>query len=275
MLVVDGCFILEFFRGSVLGFTEIGYAPNDPVFVMRGLMHSIKRDMIMLENQLPMFVLSRLLELQIGTQNQTGVVAQLPIQFFNPLMPTRETLTRSESSLDWQEESVEQQAYNGELHSLHVFHGSLIQSSRTQQDMSMVDKREQQPVHCVTELRQAGIGFMRKKTGQLWDIEFGNGYLRIPKLLIHEGTKSLFSNLTTLEQCHIHSSKKITSYIIFMDNLINSPEGVSYLHHYGIIEHWLGSDSEVADLFNGLCKDVVFNLKDSYLSLIYHGFYGF
>ena len=51
-----------------------------------------------------------------------------------------------------------------------------------------------------------------------------------------------------------------------MDNLINSSEDVSYLHHCGIIEHWLGSDSEVADLFNRLCKEVVFDPQDSYLS---------
>jgi len=58
----------------------------------------------------------------------------------------------------------------------------------------------------------------------------------------------------------------MTSYIIFMDNLINSSEDVTYLHYCGIIEHWLGSDSEVADLFNRLCQEVVFDPKDSHLS---------
>lgn len=80
------------------------------------------------------------------------------------------------------------------------------------------------------------------------------------------GTKSLFSNLIAFEQCHIDSTKDITSYIIFMDNLINSSEDVSYLHYCGIIEHWLGSDAEVADLFNRLCQEVFFDPKDSYLS---------
>lgn len=80
------------------------------------------------------------------------------------------------------------------------------------------------------------------------------------------GTKSLFSNLIAFEQCHANSSNDITSYVIFMDNLINSAEDVSYLHHCGIIEHWLGSDFEVADLFNRLCKEVVFDPRDSYLS---------
>ena len=61
-------------------------------------MHSIQRDMVMLENQLPLFVLNRLLELQLGTRNQTGLVAQLAIRFFDPLMPTDEPLTKSGQS---------------------------------------------------------------------------------------------------------------------------------------------------------------------------------
>lgn len=73
-------------------------------------------------------------------------------------------------------------------------------------------------------------------------------------------------NLIAFEQCHIDSSNDITSYIIFMDNLIDSPEDISYLHRRGIIEHSLGSNSEVADMFNQLCQEVVLDTKDIYLS---------
>ncbi|VVB05122.1 unnamed protein product [Arabis nemorensis] len=264
MLVLDGCFVLELFKGTIDGFQEIGYAPNDPVFATRGLMHSIQRDMVMLENQLPLFVLDRLLELQLGTQYQIGLVAQLAVQFFDPLMPTGEELTKK-NKLKSKLKSVCSPSDNGESHCLDVFHRSLF-STPNPKSPTYISSRKQQLIHCVTELREAGIKFRRKETDQLWDIEFKKGYLKIPKLLIHDGTKSLFSNLIAFEQCHIHSSNNITSYILFMDNLINSAEDVSYLHHCGIIEHWLGSDSEVADLFNRLCKEVIFDPKDSYLS---------
>ncbi|CAA0385433.1 unnamed protein product [Arabidopsis thaliana] len=268
MLVLDGCFVLELFRGTVEGFTEIGYARNDPVFAMRGLMHSIQRDMIMLENQLPLFVLDRLLELQLGTQNQTGIVAHVAVKFFDPLMPTGEALTKPDQSklMNWLEKSLDTLGDKGELHCLDVFRRSLLQCNPTPNTRSLlkrltrntrvVDKRQQQLVHCVTELREAGVKFRKRKTDRFWDIEFKNGYLEIPKLLIHDA----------FEQCHIESSNHMTSYIIFMDNLINSSEDVSYLHYCGIIEHWLGSDSEVADLFNRLCQEVVFDPKDSHLS---------
>ncbi|GAB2279631.1 hypothetical protein Dimus_014275 [Dionaea muscipula] len=61
----------------------------------------------------------------------------------------------------------------------------------------------------------------------------------------------------------------ITSYAIFMDNLINSAEDVSHLHYCGIIEHWLGSDAEVADSFNKLCRGVVFHNYIGHLSEVY------
>ncbi|CAA0385435.1 unnamed protein product [Arabidopsis thaliana] len=258
MLLLDGCFILELLQGVNEGFLKLGYDHNDPVFAVRGSMHSIQRDMIMLENQLPLFVLNRLLELQPGTQNQTGLV-ELVVRFFIPLMPTAETLP---------ENSPPRGVSNGELHCLDVFHRSLLfpRSSGKANYSRVADKHLQRVIPTVTELRDAGFKFKLNKTDRFWDIKFSNGYLEIPGLLIHDGTKSLFLNLIAFEQCHIESSNDITSYIIFMDNLIDSPEDISYLHHCGIIEHSLGSNSEVADMFNQLCQEVVFDTKDIYLS---------
>lgn len=98
MMVLDGCFILELFRGVVEGFKELGYPRNDPVFSMRGSMHSIQRDMIMLENQIPMFILDRLLGIQLGNPDKKGLVAMLALRFFDPLMPTDEPLSKSDRS---------------------------------------------------------------------------------------------------------------------------------------------------------------------------------
>uniref|UniRef100_A0A803NFE7 Peptidase C1A papain C-terminal domain-containing protein n=1 Tax=Cannabis sativa TaxID=3483 RepID=A0A803NFE7_CANSA len=261
MMVLDGCFVLELFRGAAGGFKHLGYPRNDPIFAMRGSMHSIQRDMIMLENQLPLFILERLLGLQLGHDclDHKGLISKLTLQFFDPLMPTDEPLSKS-----------------GGLHCLDVFRRSLLRRGpqpeprvwmkRWSHAHRVADKRRQQLIHCVTELREAGVKFKKRKTDRFWDIKFKNGILEIPRLLIHDGTKSLFLNLIAYEQCHFDSGNDITSYVIFMDNLINSPEDVGYLHYCGIIEHWLGSDSEVSDLFNRLCQEVVFDINDSYLS---------
>ncbi|GMN34542.1 hypothetical protein TIFTF001_004746 [Ficus carica] len=280
MMVLDGCFILELFRGAAGGFKHLGYPRNDPIFAMRGSMHSIQRDMIMLENQLPLFILDRLLGLQIGEPDQRGLVAKLALQFFDPLMPTDEPLTKSyrnqmESSMGLKQTFDPLSEQDG-LHCLEVFRRSLLRRGpqpeprvwikRWSHANRVADKRRQQLIHCVTELREAGVKFKKRKTDRFWDIKFSNGMLEIPRLLIHDGTRSLFLNLISFEQCHLDCSNDITSYVIFMDNLINSPEDVGYLHYCGIIEHWLGSDAEVADLFNRLCQEVVYDINDSYLS---------
>ncbi|CAL9137766.1 unnamed protein product [Musa acuminata var. zebrina] len=283
MMVLDGTFVLELFRGvgaAGKGFKELGYARNDPVFAMRGTMHGIQRDMIMLENQIPLFVLDRLLGLQIGQPEQHGLVARLAICFFDPLMPTDEPLRKnhramSESSSTTRADAFDPLTETG-LHCLDVFRRSLLRIGpkptpglwikRWSHARRVADRRRLQLIHCVTELREAGIKFRQRRTDRFWDIEFKDGVLKIPRLLIHDGTKSLFLNLIAFEQCHSDCTKDITSYVIFMDNLINSEEDVSYLHYRGIIEHWLGNDGEVADLFNKLCLEVVFDFDDSYLS---------
>ncbi|KAF6151544.1 hypothetical protein GIB67_016356 [Kingdonia uniflora] len=282
MMVLDGCFILELFQGVAEGFKKLGYSVNDPVFAMGGLMYSIQRDMIMLENQIPLFILDHLLNLQFGEcDNTLGLVAKLAIRFFDPLVPTDEPLTKGdrnklETSFGLETTFDPLTAQSG-LHCVDIFRKSLLRKGlqvppprnwirRWSHAVRAAHKRRQQLIHCVTELREAGIKFKKRKTDRFWDIKFENGVLHIPRLLVHDGTKSLLLNMIAFEQCHLDCSNCISSYVIFMDNLINSPEDVGHLHYHGIVEHWLGSDTEVADLFNGLCQEVVFDINDSYLS---------
>ncbi|KAG1363323.1 UPF0481 protein [Cocos nucifera] len=277
-LVLDGIFMLELFHGAAgEGFRNLGYSRCDPVFAVRGTMHSIQRDMIMLENQIPLFVLDRLLALQLGLSEQSsGLVARLAIQFFDPLKPTDQQINKTDRTKLESSAAAFDPFAEGGLHCLDVFRRSLLRTGprpaprvclhRWSHHGRVCDRRRQQLVHCVTELRDAGIKFRKRRTDRFWDIEFKNGVLKIPRLLIHDGTKSLFLNLIAFEQCHVDCSNDITSYVIFMDNLINSEEDVRYLHYRGIIEHWLGNDDEVADLFNKLCQEVVFDINDSYLS---------
>ncbi|KAH7688856.1 beta-sandwich domain of Sec23/24 domain-containing protein [Dioscorea alata] len=277
MLLLDGCFLLELFRGSAgEGFKALGYSRHDPIFAMRGTMHSLQRDMIMLENQIPLFILDRLYGLQLNQPDQTGLVARLAIRFFDPLIPTDEPLRSRDRSKLHLDPAFDPLSDTG-LHCLDVFRQSLLRTGIqpaprpwlkrwSNNRRCVADKRRQQLIHCVSELREAGVKFKKLKTDRFWDIKFHNGVLKIPRLLIHDGTRSLFLNLIAFEQCHMDSKKDITSYVVFMDNLINSADDVGYLHYCGIIEHWLGNDDEVAELFNKLCQEVVFDINDSYLS---------
>ncbi|XP_010028193.2 UPF0481 protein At3g47200 [Eucalyptus grandis] len=262
MMVLDGCFVIELFLGfTTIGFEKLGHPRNDSVFSTQRSMHKIRRDMIMLENQIPLFILDRLLGLQLGDPNQKGLAAKLALQFFNYTRPTDDHLTE----VSMNRIAIDLVSDQCERHCLEVYRWSLLHPSQKRVGNQRPLQRRQQLIHCVTELWEAGIEFKKKKTDKFWDIQFKNGVLYIPQLVIHDGTRSRFLNLIAFEQCNFDCGNHITSYVIFMDNLINSAEDVGHLHSCGIIEHWLGSNADVANLFNRLCQEVAFDIKDSYL----------
>ena len=65
------------------------------------------------------------------------------------------------------------------------------------------------------------------------------------------------------EQCYSQCGNHVTSYVNFMDGLINAPRDVSYLHNMKIIVHRLGSEEAVARLFNQLCREMTFDTNDN------------
>ncbi|KAL4582238.1 hypothetical protein LXL04_006782 [Taraxacum kok-saghyz] len=271
MMVLDGCFILELFRGIKDGFEEIGYVKSDPVFAICGSLDSIRRDLVKLENQIPFFILDELLAIQTPEVHDTNSVAKMAIPFFAPLIPTDEPMQKDESFSQF---DIQIQP----LHCLQLFRENLVNKTlnlpkrtkkswkRSRLTRNVVGKPTTQVTYCVSQLRESGVRFKKRDTDQFWDIKYKNSILEIPRILIHDGSKSIFRNIVAFEECHPECSNEITAYLVFMNNLIDSGEDVAFLHYKGIIEHWLGNDNDVADLFNGLCQEVVADLNNSHLS---------
>ena len=68
LMIVDGCFMLEVLAVASGGKSG-DYAFNDPVFSSHGMLYVvpyIKRDMLMIENQLPLLVLEKLVAVESG-----------------------------------------------------------------------------------------------------------------------------------------------------------------------------------------------------------------
>lgn len=107
-----------------------------------------------------------------------------------------------------------------------------------------------------TELYEAGIRFKKTKTRSLKGITFQSGVLKLPAVMVDDATESLFLNLIAFERLHVGAGNEVTSYIFFMDNIIDHAKDVSLLHSQGIIQNAIGSDKAVAKLFNSLSKDI-------------------
>lgn len=111
-------------------------------------------------------------------------------------------------------------------------------------------------IRSATELTEAGVRFKRRKPDQLDNILFKGGVLQLPRITVDDTSEYLYLNLMAFERFHEAAGNDVTSYVFFMDRLIDSAKDVALLHWGGVLENSLGSDQDVADLFNSLSTDV-------------------
>jgi hypothetical protein len=117
------------------------------------------------------------------------------------------------------------------------------------------------------ELKKVGIHFMSSQTIALMDVKFKSSYfhgtLKLPSITIDESTRSMLFNLVAYETSAALNPLWVTSYICFMDSLIDDADDVKELRSKGIIINFHGLDQQVADLFNHMGSflepDTVYN----------------
>ncbi|XP_058076445.1 UPF0481 protein At3g47200-like [Magnolia sinica] len=283
MMMLDGCFIVELF----LRIKEKKFEEEDPIFRTIWMLPLIRYDMLLLENQIPFFVLEIIYEMASTLGN--GSLVELALDFFERII---------EHKIE-----VSKDLINGHyFHLLHLFHSYLMPTPREKSKKckiqmclcskcsseaklpiknTTIKNKAKLPIRnttikmipCAVELQLAGVKFKKKKDfSSFLDVKFSCGVLEIPYLCVDDCTNTLLRNLVALEQFCYPGVKTIhfTNYVGFMDCLINTSKDVALLHRKGIIDHLLGSDGHVADLFNHLCYGIFNDFEDhNYLSGIY------
>ncbi|XP_020246562.1 UPF0481 protein At3g47200-like [Asparagus officinalis] len=202
MMLVDACFLLEVLRLSTGGGRASDYAFNDPIFSNHGMLYTvpyIKRDMLRIENQLPLLVLEKLVAVETGQAPNDDLINKLVLKFSAPAI----------------------------------------------------------------ELNEAGIRLKKSKTNSLHDISFKHGVLSLPVVMVDDATEYILLNLMAFERLHVGAGNEVTSYVFFMDNMVDSAKDVAHLASRGIIHNAVGSDKAVAKLFNSLSKDVSLDPESS------------
>ncbi|KAK8712111.1 hypothetical protein V6N13_147361 [Hibiscus sabdariffa] len=114
----------------------------------------------------------------------------------------------------------------------------------------------------VKELRSAGIWLKPSSSSCLTDVSFSRvccrGKLWLPPITVDDSTGPKFMNLIAYEMCpDFENDFTVTSYICFLDSLIDEAEDVKELRDAEILYNGLGSDEEVAKLFNKMNTDLV------------------
>ncbi|KAJ4957369.1 hypothetical protein NE237_024480 [Protea cynaroides] len=106
---------------------------------------------------------------------------------------------------------------------------------------------------CATDLEKGNLEFKRNENPtSLLDIRFTNGVLTIPGITCHS-TEVILRNLIAYELFSDDYSY-VTEYAAFLDGLIDTHKDVELLQMNGIVETIFGDPKAVARLFNNLLK---------------------
>lgn len=204
--------------------------------------------MVLLENQIPMFVLQRLYQVVRAPEQCSQPLSDLVYRFFRNMIPGEPQNLRDK--------------FNEEAHHfLDLIHNCLIPTlsyprGNKPEDESGTDLilKRLKPAR---GLRKAGIKFKCKANyGSLLDIDFHNGILQIPPVVINQLTELLFRNLIALEQTQCVNLPCISSYACLIHSLVSSEKDEKLLEEVGIVTNLLGAEVKVSGLFRDFCEGV-------------------
>ncbi|XAR69611.1 hypothetical protein NMG60_11001267 [Bertholletia excelsa] len=272
MMFLDGCFVLQF----ILLVSEAR---------IEGIMKShhiefVKRDLFLLENQLPYIVLQELKKplknhVDCGLNKIKEFIINKSLWATSPSYTLWERIenfiTKNITNRGIQQSSQRQHEgepthHEGEpAHLLELMWREVVDPGalNSEEGCSWYSYRS------VTELKASGICFRpnKERTGRLFtsvsfEPLFVRAVLRMPPMTIDDSTKAFFLNLVAYERCPDSPVvPAVTSYLCFIDTLIDGPGDVQELRKRGIILNGLGSDDHVADMFNKIAEDLKPNLK--------------
>ncbi|XP_023909370.2 UPF0481 protein At3g47200 [Quercus suber] len=239
MILEDSIFIIELFLRNY----EDPKDEKDYILSKPCLKDGIMQDLILLENQLPFFILDRLYDLSGFTGIRKGFLTLACIYFFDrKKLPDDKELSTDEMKGVKHFTDLYRRFYHPPKHEIR------------EQNI------DQQP-HSATKLDNAGLIFEKweppvclEKFPKLNRFQIR---LVIPEFVVHDRIEEIFRNLMALEQCHYPDEAYICNYIKQLDFLINREEDVELLVDKKIIVNSLGSNHAVAKMINNLCREIV------------------
>ncbi|KHN18968.1 UPF0481 protein At3g47200-like [Glycine soja] len=270
---------------------------DDLILTQSWLSRNITRDMILIENQIPFFVLQKLYDDVVPGDNKkeehTAGFVDLAIEYFafydtqmSSSDETKRVLDKNQSRKNYFSGAIRSskrpysKSKSKDRYSKSAKHFTdLIRYFYLPSDWVRNSGCALHVLRTATKLQDSGVSFEKDVERRLLDLTFEKKpilssflcfgclpYLkhfkarfRIPQLKVDHTTECVFRNLIAFEQCHYPEKPYICNYVSLIDSLIHTQLDVELLVEKEVIVHELGSDKEVAVLVNGLSKHVVAN----------------
>jgi hypothetical protein len=249
MILFDAVFIFELFLKNEEDIRGNKRYQHDFIIGKPWLRAAIQRDLILLENQLPFFILEKLYSLAIEETNPDyRSFLDLSCRYF-------EKYGKNKTKPD------ETKPYEV-LHFTDLVRHFL---SFKHPQLESPDGKQIKNLYSATMLHRAGIKFKALPDACLLDIRawkenenpVKKGELHMPPLEIDNSTECLFRNLMALEQCRYPTEEFICRYVKLLDFLVDDKKDVDLLIENKVIVSRLGDSKAVAELMNKLCLEIV------------------
>ncbi|XP_059070398.1 putative UPF0481 protein At3g02645 [Cryptomeria japonica] len=293
MMARDAVFILEFI-GCYDQYESPRIQHTNPYFQnMEAVFHPerksplffpLQADIFKLENQIPLFILKKVLEWQTGSDSQALDRLQMTISsacknfspfkhvgdsyrsytresyndllderhilecLYNFIVPKANPARTSVTIGDDHNEIIPRSVVFKFLHQMTSrFRGLLSQKSRTAEIN----------LPAAAELHRRGVKFS-PFTWASEEIRFdrASSTLFLPCIEMDYKTDVFLRNMVALEAFMKWKSRVFTCYADLMDRLVDTPNDVAVLKKDGIIHSSLGSDKEISILWNGIRRSI-------------------
>ncbi|CAI9774651.1 unnamed protein product [Fraxinus pennsylvanica] len=249
MLILDGCFIIEFLYMFQHEDRRDG---DDPIFQYGHIQSHLFHDLMVFENQIPFFIIDHLFNM-IKINNGDNINSLIRPLLENGIFPVD----------DLPEVPIDGHHLLGIVHDIQCSSFAKITFHKESGGPDNVPN-----IISAVELKEAGISFKKSEDKRLFHIEFNNKAIIIPEWEISDSTESMFRNLIAYEYYLTGSPQKyVTDYVFFLHCLVHSPEDAKLLRCYGIISNFLGSDKMVYNLINKLGMNIIISGKFSYSNI--------
>ncbi|KAK2650756.1 hypothetical protein Ddye_018245 [Dipteronia dyeriana] len=251
IILRDAIFIIELFLRK--------YHLTEDFLLKPPLEISITVDLLLLENQLPYFVLNDLYSIAFPTsKGNPSVFFDISVKFFNGMS----IFNHLSISAD-QQPRVKHFTDILRRCLLKEVHRSTVQQSNGNVDRLIDD------LPCVTKLNKSGLVFKGIERKCLLDISWGKtkfakwlpawfevNEVKVPSITICDETEFLLRNLMALEMFHYPTQTHICNYAVLMDYLIDSAKDVDLLVDKKIIVNCVGDNEAIHKMFNRLCSHI-------------------
>ncbi|KAG9443318.1 hypothetical protein H6P81_014658 [Aristolochia fimbriata] len=249
LMILDGCFVLEILR--VFTFDKsLGYSPSDPVFGNRGrstVTNNLVREFLMLENQLPLLVLEKLLAVENRTTEDPGMYMESLLSIVG-------------------EELGPEGNPAPKLHIVDLLRNKIAGKP------SSTDLPEFQSlgIESATTYAKAGITFKKSDTNFLSDIKLDKKrVLHLPVFTLFAFTETIWFNVWAFECLHTGLTQDVSTYICVMARLLRSAEDVRLLRSRGLFAiTTFGENDEVVELFRALYGNIDYRVSGDLLRVV-------